>query len=167
MPVVAAVSIDAKLCPSASRLDHASPAHARGAARRLEPRRDPGLEPTNSGGTFGRWIRKPPCPAVWIPLAADRALGRIAGPQGEVGIVAARPVEADLGACGCSQYERDRQAQTKPEPRPPHCASRTRRPAARSMLEKRAGAGECRLGNQRFCAASHGIHSCNTANLVF
>src|SRR5262249_31910397 len=98
MPVVAAVSIDAKLGRSAFRLDHAGPAHAGRTARRLEPWRHPGFEPTNGSGTFGRWIRKGPRAATWIPLAPSSALSRIPGPQGKAGIVAARPVEADLGA---------------------------------------------------------------------
>jgi len=110
MPVVAAVSIDAKLGCSAFRLDNASPAHAGGTARRLEPWRHPGFEPTNSAGAFACWIRKGPRAAAWIPLAPDSALGRIAGAKGKAGIIAARPVEADLGARGCSQHEGGRQA---------------------------------------------------------
>jgi hypothetical protein len=145
VPVVTAVSIDAKLGRSAFRLDHAGPAHAGRTARRLEPWRHPGFEPTNGGGAFGRWIGKGPRAAAWIPLAPSSALSRIPGPQGKAGIVAARPVEADLGARSCSQCERDGQAETKPKPSLPHCVSHTRRPAARSMLEKRAGAGECRI----------------------
>jgi hypothetical protein len=167
MPVITAVSIDAKLGRSAFRLDHAGPAHARGTARRLEPRCDPGFEPTNGGGAFGRWIRKGPCPAAWIPLAPHSALGRIAGPQGKAGIVAARPVEADLGARGCSQYECDRQAETKPEPRPPHCASRPRRPARSIHVREARGRGRVPSRKRAFRPASHGIQSCNTANLAF
>src|SRR5205823_14599744 len=98
MPVVAAVSIDAKLGCSAFRLDNASPAHAGGTARRLEPWRHPGFEPTNGAGVFACWIRKSPRAAAWIPRAPASALGRIAGAKGKAGIVAARPVEADLGA---------------------------------------------------------------------
>src|SRR5260370_6489584 len=116
MPVITAVSIDAKLDRSAFRLDHAGPAHARGTARRLEPRCDPGFEPTNGGGAFGRWVRKGPCPAAWIPPAPHSALGRIARPQGQAGIVAARPGEAAFGARGCRPYARGPQAQTQPAP---------------------------------------------------
>src|SRR5206468_10376383 len=94
MPVVAAVSIDAKLGCSAFRLDNASPAHAGGTARRLEPWRHPGFEPTNGAGVFACWIRKRPRAAAWIPLATDSALGRIAGSNVKGGIVVPRPDDA-------------------------------------------------------------------------
>jgi hypothetical protein len=146
MPVVAAISIDAELRRSAFRLDDAGPAHPGHATRCLHAWRDPGFEPTNGIGVFGCGIGKGPCPAAWVPLAAGSALGRIAGSHGKAGIVGARPIKADLGAGGCTQHsKREQQAKTQLEPVAPHSRLSLAPPRRLSMLEKRAGAGECRL----------------------
>src|SRR5262249_23524658 len=84
-------------------------------------RHNSGLEPTDRVARFRSGVGKSPSSTARVPLAAGRALGWIAGSQGKAGIVATRPVEADLGVGGCAQYgHRDQPAKTESEPISPH-----------------------------------------------
>src|SRR5262249_16213008 len=149
--VVTAIAVDAKLGRSALGLDHTGPAHAGGAARRLDAWHDLRFEPTNRVGILGCRIGKGPGSAAGIPFAPGGALGRVAGAHGKAGIIATYPVETDLGAGGCARdSNRNQQAKTEPEPIPPHFASRSRRRAVGSMLENRADTGECPVRHVAF-----------------
>lgn len=105
VPKVATVSIDPELRRSAFRLDDAGPAHAGHTTGCFEAWCHPGFEPAYGAGAFAYRIGKGPRPAAWISLATGCALRRIAGSHGKAGIVAACPIEADLGAdCWTARY---------------------------------------------------------------